>query len=40
LLKLAEEPIMAIDTIDAKYADTTKIGLAKMYRRIIVNKLN
>ncbi len=39
LLKFAMVPIMAIDTIDAKIAGTTRTALAKMYRSVIVDKL-
>jgi small-conductance mechanosensitive channel len=39
ILRLADEPIMAITKTDAGIAGTTEPGLAEMYRGIIVQKL-
>jgi small-conductance mechanosensitive channel len=40
ILKLADEPIMAITRSDAQFAATTDASLAETYRGIIIRKLN
>jgi hypothetical protein len=39
ILKLADEPIMAITGADAQFSETTESALAEMYREIIAQKL-